>query len=80
MIGFITVGVLVGGICFLAWVSEQPYNDGVEELNCLMDEYMDYLDDLGPRRGYEYLSFDAWYREREAPKLPPAQVVPRVYR
>ena len=32
------------------------------------------------KRGYEAISFDGWWHEREAPRLPPAEVKPRVYR
>ncbi len=61
-----------------------PKHDGCYEMDCLMDEYMDYLEDVEkhpPFEGYEFLSFDAWYHETYCTlKLPPAQVVPQVYR
>jgi hypothetical protein len=50
----------------------------MDEDDYFYEIWMDHPDCDKP--GYVGISFDGWWREKQAPRLPPAEIKPRGYR
>lgn len=53
------------------------------QMRCDMDEYYYEVWEDHPdcdKPGYVGISFDGWWREKQVPRLPPAEIQPKIYR